>query len=128
MKMHAGGRHRLRHRAGGSGLYGYWQVAEKFLRNHLVESQLTDTAWIYQLDTKARDIPGRKTFYKVGDRLRGAFAGYAAPNDFVYSGVKGRGHIMDVQTCCVASGARGLYDGWRSIVTEKRGRVRVNLR
>lgn len=110
-----------------AGYTEYWQVAERFLRNHLVESQLTDTAWITQLDTKEQDIPRHKTFYRVGDRLRGAFAGYAAPNDFVYSGVKGRGHIMDVQTCCVASGARGLYYGWRSIVTEKRGRVSVNL-
>jgi hypothetical protein len=101
-----------------AGYTEYWQVAERFLRNHLVESQLTDTSWIHQLETKERDIPRRKTFYRVGDRLRGAFAGYAAPNDFVYSGVKGRGHIMDVQTCCVASGARGLYYGWRSIVTE----------
>lgn len=105
----------------------YWAVAERFLRGHLVESQLTDTSWIFQLDTKANDIPRRKTFYKVGERLRGAFAGYAAPNDFVYSGVKGRGHIMDVQTCCVASGARGLFYGWSNIVTEKQGRVSVNL-
>ncbi len=110
-----------------AGYTAYWQVTEKFLRNHLVESQLTDTGWIHQLDTKARDIPRYKTFYKVGDRLRGAFAGYAAPNDFVYSGEKGRGHIMDVQTCCVASGARGLFYGWSKIVTEKQGRVSVNL-
>lgn len=105
----------------------YWGVAERFLRGHLVESQLTDTSWVYHLDTKSKDIPGHKTFYKVGERLRGAFAGYAAPNDFVYSGVKGRGHIMDVQTCCVASGARGLYYGWSNIVTEHSGRVSVNL-
>lgn len=105
----------------------YWAMAERFLRNHLVESQLTDTSWIYQLDAKQHDIPKHKTFYKVGDRLKGAFAGYASPNDFVYSGVKGRGHIMDVQVCCVASGARGLYYGWNNIVTEARGRVSVNL-
>ncbi|MCL2035244.1 MAG: glycoside hydrolase family 127 protein [Oscillospiraceae bacterium] len=105
----------------------YWAVAERFLRGHLVESQLTDTSWVHQLDTKERDIAGYKTFYRVGDRLKGAFAGYAAPNDFVYSGVKGRGHIMDVQTCCVAAGGRGLFYGWSSIVTEERGRVSVNL-
>ncbi|GHV26931.1 hypothetical protein FACS18948_3480 [Clostridia bacterium] len=109
------------------GYHQYWQKAEKFIRNHLVESQLIDTSWVHQLDTKAHDIPGRKTFYKVGDRLRGSFAGYAAPNDFVYSGMKGRGHILDVQVCCVASGARGLYYGWKHIVTEKRGRVSVNF-
>lgn len=105
----------------------YWSVAEKFLRNHLVQSQLTDTSWICQAEDKKNDIPGRKTFYRVGDRLKGSFAGYAAPNDFVYDGCKGRGHIMDVQTCCVASGARGLYCAWNSIVTEKNGRVSVNM-
>ncbi len=105
----------------------YWAVAERFLRGHLVESQLTDTSWIHQLNTKEKDIPKVKTFYKVGDRLKGAFAGYAAPNDFVYNGDKGRGHIMDVQTCCVASGARGLFYGWSNIVTEVRGRVSINL-
>lgn len=109
------------------GWVGYWQVAERFLRNHLVRSQLTDVSWVHQLCDKSRDIPGRKTFCRVGDRLLGAFAGYAAPNDFVYSGVKGRGHIMDVQTCCVASGARGLFYGWSNIVNRERGHIRVNL-
>ncbi|MDF2804377.1 MAG: hypothetical protein K0S61_4282 [Anaerocolumna sp.] len=105
----------------------YWGKAERFLRNQLTEAQLIDTSWIKQSDTKANDIPHEKTYYKVADRLRGAFAGYSAPNDFVYSGSKGRGHIMDVQTCCVASGARGLYNGWNNIVTEERGRVSINM-
>lgn len=105
----------------------YWGKAERFLRNQLTEAQLLDTGWIKQSDTKENDIPQEKTYYKVADRLRGAFAGYSAPNDFVYSGMKGRGHIMDVQVCCVASGARGLYNGWHNIVTEERGRVSVNM-
>ncbi len=105
----------------------YWGRAERFLRNQLTEAQLLDTGWIKQSDTKENDIPKEKTYYKVADRLRGTFAGYSAPNDFVYSGMKGRGHIMDVQVCCVASGARGLYNGWNNIVTEERGRVSVNM-
>ena len=105
----------------------YWGKAEKFLRNQLTEAQITDTSWIKQADTKENDIPLEKTYYKVADRLRGAFAGYSAPNDFVYSGQKGRGHIMDVQVCCVASGARGLYNGWNNIVTEERGIVSINM-
>jgi len=105
----------------------YWGTAERYLRNQLTQAQILDTSWIKQADTKDNDIPGEVTYYKVADRLRGAFAGYSSPNDFVYSGMKGRGHIMDVQTCCVASGARGLYNGWNNIVTEERGRVSVNL-
>lgn len=110
-----------------NGYTHYWSVAEKFLRNHLTQAQLLDTSWIKQSDTKEKDIPQERTYYKVADRLRGAFAGYSAPNDFVYSGMKGRGHIMDVQTCCVASGARGLYNGWNNIVTNEKGRIHVNL-
>ncbi len=109
------------------GYTAYWSVAERFLRNHLTQAQVTDSSWIHQYDKKDRDIPGDKTFYRVGERLLGAFAGYASPNDFVYSGVKGRGHIMDVQTCCVASGARGLYNGWNNIVTTERNRTSINL-
>lgn len=104
-----------------------WSVAERFLRNHLTESQLLDVSWIRDLDTKEKDIPKQVTYYHVAERLRGAFSGYAAPNDFVYDGMWGRGHIMDVQTCCLGSGTRGLFLGWSSAVTERAGRVRVNL-
>lgn len=104
----------------------YWGVAERFIRGHLTEAQLLNTSWITQYDRKDRDTENR-TYYKVADRLKGAFAGYAAPNDFVYSGQWGRGHIMDVQTCCLAGGTRGLYNAWSHIVTEKNGRVSINL-
>lgn len=34
---------------------------------------------------------------------------------------------MDVQTCCLGAGTRGLYVAWSSIVTEDSGRVWINL-
>ncbi len=105
----------------------YWGCVERFIRNQLTESQLLDISWIDDLEHKSMDIPGRKTFYQVGRRLRGAFSGYAAPNDFVYDGLWGRGHIMDVQTCCLGAGTRGLYLGWSNTVTERQGCVSVNL-
>lgn len=110
-----------------SGYSEYWESAERFLRNHLTESQLTEIDWIEELDHKFQDIPRQRTYYKVAQRLRGAFSGYAAPNDFVYDGLWGRGHIMDVQTCCLGAGTRGLYLGWSHIVTENAGRVSINL-
>lgn len=105
----------------------YWGIVERFLRNHLTEAQMQSADWIDQRDDKSLDIPQHKTFYRVGDRLVGAFAGYAAPNDFVYDGPYGRGHIMDVQTCCLGAGTRGLFIAWNHIVTEQRGRVSVNF-
>jgi hypothetical protein len=106
----------------------YWAIAERFIRNHLTQSQLSDTSWIEQSHNKDKDVLGYKTYYKVADRLRGAFAGYAAPNDFVYDGEWGRGHIMDVQTCCLGAGTRGLYLAWDNIVTEMPNRrISLNL-
>lgn len=105
----------------------YWSTVERFVRGQLTASQLMDTSWIRERDDKKMDIPGVKTYYHVAQRLRGAFAGYAAPNDFVNDGYWGRGHIMDVQTCCVGSGVRGLYTAWCNTVTEEQGRVSVNL-
>ena len=110
-----------------AGYHEYWETVERFLRNQLTEAQLLDTSWIEECQDKSRDTPRRRTYYKVAQRLRGAFAGYSAPNDYVYDGKWGRGHVMDVQGCCVASGTRGLHVGWSHIVTESRGRVSVNL-
>lgn len=110
-----------------SGYPEYWSVAERFVRNQLAESQLLDISWIDQLEDTSRDIPGFKTYYRVAERLRGGFAGYAAANDFVNDGFWGRGHIMDMQTCCLGSGTRALYMAWSNIVTENRGRVYINM-
>lgn len=110
-----------------SGYSEYWGVAEKFIRNHLTESQLLDVDWIMEYDKKDMDDPGFKSFNKAATRMRGSFAGYAAPNDFVYDGKEGRGHIMDVQLCCVAAGIRSLHDAWDNAVTKERNRVWVNL-
>lgn len=110
-----------------NGYSEYWSVAEKYLRNQLAESQLLDISWIDEYDKKDMDEPKFKTYYKSAQRLRGSFAGYAAPNDFVYDGLKGRGHIMDVQLCCVAAGIRALHQAWKNTVTEENGRVFVNM-
>ena len=111
-----------------SGLSAYWAIVEKYVRNHLTEVQLKDISWIDQSDSKENDIPGQKTYYRVAERLKGAFAGYAAPNDFVYAGEWGRGHIMDVQTCCLGAGTRGLYLAWDHIVTPAaNNRISINL-
>jgi hypothetical protein len=105
----------------------YWQVAERFLRNHLTESQLRNLDWAESAPDQSGDEPGWITYYQVADRVRGAFAGYGAPNDVVSDVPLGRGHTSDVQACCVGSGVRGLFLGWNSIVTDVGGIPRVNL-
>lgn len=110
-----------------SGYVEYWGVVERFLRNHLAESQLLDLDWVEQTDDKSRDIPANKSYYKVAERTRGSFAGYSAPNDFVCDVIEGRGHTSDLQLCCLGSGTRGLFMGWSNTITEKDGTVSVNF-
>ncbi|MEQ7127737.1 hypothetical protein ABN034_24905 [Actinopolymorpha sp. B11F2] len=104
-----------------------WTVVERFVRNHLVESQLDDLEWVESAPDRSRDEPGWVTYYDVGRRVRGAFAGYGAPNDYVADVALGRGHTADVQACCVGSGVRGLFTAWNAIVTGAEDLIRVNL-
>ncbi|WP_284645630.1 hypothetical protein [Paenibacillus silviterrae] len=110
-----------------SGYVEYWGIVERFLRNHLAESQLLDLSWVEQTDDKSNDIKYNKSFYKVAERTRGSFAGYSAPNDFVCDVNEGRGHTNDLQICCLGSGTRGLFMGWSNTITEKDGAVSVNF-
>lgn len=110
-----------------SGYVEYWGTVERFLRNHLTESQLLDLDWVQQSEDSSNDIHGDISYYKVADRTRGAFAGYSAPNDFVCDVIEGRGHTNDLQICCLGSGTRGLFMGWSNTVTEHKGTVSVNF-
>ncbi|WP_326794160.1 glycoside hydrolase family 127 protein [Streptomyces sp. NBC_01808] len=110
-----------------AGHTAYWTVVERFLRNHLTASQLDDTDWVRSAPDRSLDVPGWQTHYRVGERVKGAFAGYGAPNDYVSDAVLGRGHTSDVQACCVGSGVRGLFTGWNAAVTGDERLTRVNL-
>ena len=108
-----------------AGYSEYWGVVERFLRNHLTESQLLDLSWVEE--GTGDEVLGWITYRGVGSRLHGAFAGYSAPNDYACNLPYGRGHINDVQACCVGSGIRGLFLGWRHAVVREGDSVRVNL-
>ncbi|OXS54726.1 hypothetical protein B1A99_25710 [Cohnella sp. CIP 111063] len=110
-----------------SGYTNYWGVVERFIRNHLAESQLLDLSWVEETDDKSKDVQGWLSYYKVAQRTRGSFAGYSAPNDFICDHSHGRGHTSDLQICCLGSGTRGLFMGWSNTITEELGTVSVNF-
>ena len=110
-----------------SGYTKYWGVVERYIRNHLAESQLLDMDWVKETDDRSMNVPGLITYENIAKRTRGAFAGYSAPNDFCCNVNHGRGHTNDLQICCLGSGTRGLYMGWSNTVTEKNGNVSVNF-
>lgn len=110
-----------------SGYQEYWGIVERFLRNHLTECQLLNLDWVVDYDHKASDEVGLKSYYHVAKRAQGAFAGYSAPNDFCCDVHGGRGHINDLQTCCIGSGTRGLFMGWSNTITEDNGTLSINF-
>lgn len=109
------------------GYTDYWSVVERFTRNHLAACQLLDIDWVTSAPDRSQDEHGWITYYQVAERVKGAFAGYGAPNDYVADTQLGRGHTADIQACCVGSGVRGLFSAWNTIVTGDEDLVRVNL-
>lgn len=109
----------------GLGYAQYWGVVERFVRNHLTESQLLDLSWVQE--GKGEELPGWLTYRGIGGRLQGAFAGYSAPNDYACNLAYGRGHINDVQACCIGSGVRGLFLAWSHSIARQDDGVYVNM-
>ena len=106
-----------------AGYQHYWNHAERFVRNQLVENQLCDIDWIGPGKMDDDDV-------EIAERILGAFAGWALPNDFT-SGEKATvmadGERYDIMECCTPHAVHGLYIAWANIVTRDATGVHVNL-
>ena len=115
----------------GAGHPEYWGDAERFGRNHLVESQFLDAAWERQVpklspaaaaEYLAACPPAQLKRTGVRDVFPGAFSGGSAPNAVVDTR---RGHWW--MGCCNAHGVHGLFLLWQHAVRATPSAVRVNL-
>lgn len=113
----------------------YYADAERFGRNHLLESQWLSLdrleAALERLPAEEQDPPwgGQySTDARVAERQVGAWASRPAINDGFHT------DATWLMQCCNAAGARGLYDIWRYSVEEAAGEgeetphIAVNLR
>jgi hypothetical protein len=105
-----------------SGWPEYWEVAERFLRNHLLSSQFVSLEGLEVSAGNASD-PEWETTKDVARRSVGGFAGWSQPND-LFSKVM---HEWDLYTCCSAQGVRGLFNAWTNAVTIDNDGLSVNL-
>jgi len=105
-----------------SGHSAYWEHAERFLRNQLLESQVTRTDWIRSAPPDQVDGEWETT-ENVAQRALGGFAGWSQPNDLVSKVM----HQWDLYTCCSAQGVRGLFNAWTHAATFEQGTLSVNL-
>ena len=99
----------------------YWDDADRWIRNHLAEAQLTNIDWVGRL---SQDLPIEpySTTERVAERNIGAFAGGPDPNDW-YAGA--HSHVLG--HCCTANGSKVLFWIWERILRYQDGKLRVNL-
>lgn len=105
-----------------SGFPEYWEDAERYLRNQLLESQLTSIDWLEGSDEERADSPWETTV-DVAWRSLGGFVGWSQPNDLVSKVM----HEWDLYMCCSAQGVRGLFNAWSEAVSGNDRQIRVNL-
>jgi hypothetical protein len=104
-----------------AGFTEYYEQAEKIARNQLVENQLLDTSLVRNtIDKEDTDL---SCFHNVATMVRGGFAGWAAPNDFIGN----CDHHYCLMNCCGPAGIRALYDVWDNIYNVKNDSVYINI-
>ena len=121
-----------------AGLGDYWEDADRWVRNHFVESQMTRANWVDPQKIMALQAPQTKdrishqkamtkAMKGIADekdaveRSLGSWAGWALGNDWAAPDSTG------VMQCCTGNAARSLYYVWDAIVTAKGTEARVNL-
>lgn len=108
-----------------AGHEAYWDVAERFLRNQLLESQLISTEGVEETVTRISDKTDSEweTHSNVLARSIGGFAGWSQPNDLISKVM----HEWDLYACCCSQGVRGLFNAWNHVVTRDGTQVSVNF-
>jgi hypothetical protein len=108
------------------GVADYWDDIDRWTRNQFIAQQLTSTDGVYRVAERSprKPVKFNEIGEKVPERSIGAFAGWAAPNDWVYS-YKGIG--ASIQHCCTGNSTRTLYYIWEHILEYKDSQLRINL-
>lgn len=105
---------------GNLGYTEYFDQADKFVRNHLLASQVIDTSWIKKgnvnLDTE------EKIFTDIARRVRGGFC-FGSPNDIISYPEEPH----QVNTDLVGGACQGLCEAWDSITHFENNTLVVNL-
>jgi len=112
-----------------TGKFDYWDDADRWIRNHFAEAQLTQAkgdqlqAWSDALPDDQKTEVGEFDYAgpEVTKRSVGGFAGWPAVNDFRAPGKPG------IQQCCTGNGARAVFHVWENTISDQGGIFRINL-
>ncbi len=110
----------------------YWAEVERTVRNHLVESQITEVSWLHGDPTRADTA--QFSWHAIGERVVGAFAGWSSPTHILachetlpWGGPELRGKPRALQNCCAGSGVHALYIAWKHAASFADDCLTVNL-
>jgi hypothetical protein len=104
-----------------AGVHDYWDDADRWIRNHFAESQLTSPELIQRIANRSpsRPVAWNETADHVAERNVGAFAGWSTGNDWVTK--------IGIMHCCTGNCSRALYHIWEHILDHDGDALRVNL-
>jgi len=115
-----------------SGHPEYWGDMERLVRNHLVESQVGDIAWLRS--GNSRGDTEQFTWRDIGPRLKGAYAGWSSPNHILacketlhWGGPELRGKARAIQNCCGGSGVHALFIIWKNAASFENDCLSVHM-
>ncbi|MCY4061260.1 MAG: hypothetical protein OXG53_02710 [Chloroflexi bacterium] len=105
---------------GQAGYAGYFEDADRMLRNHLLASQVVDTAWVREAEGYEDDDETR--YGNVAERARGGFC---------FGGTKGlisyAEEAYQVNADLVGGALQAICEAWEAIADVRDNRVRVHL-
>ncbi len=112
----------------------YWGDVERTVRNQLIESQLTDGAWLGA--NADRPDTDQFTWREIGERVVGAYAGWSSPTHILaaretlnahWGGPELRDKTRALQNCCGGSGTHAFFIAWKNAARFEQGALSVHL-
>jgi hypothetical protein len=97
-----------------------------WLRNQFAETQLIDTAWIYEL-ARTQDmlsIFSNESADRPADRNAGGFGGWCGFNDWM---VHHKDHSFGTMHCCTGTCSRSIYYAWEKMLAYNDGALKFHL-
>ena len=105
---------------GQAGYPGYYEDADRMLRNHLLASQMADTSWVREADGHEEDAETR--YGDVARRARGGFC-FGGISDLIsYSG-----EVYQVNADLVGGALQAICEAWEAIASLSDDAIRIDL-
>lgn len=99
----------------------YWKDLNAFVRNQLVENQVTHTGYVVTDDTKEDNKTAGITYKHLNKRMIGGFSGGSQPNTMSLT------KFRSIAGCCAGFAPIGLWRAWKVSIGETEDRITVNI-